>query len=354
MTDRWLPMLAGITDKHAVSRRTVLIGVASIVAIAAVGEGVIISRIQSPHVRKVTTQKPTPIPQGQLFFTFRGAFGNVWTVAWSRTGKWIASGSGSPDNTVQVWNASDGSQVSVYLGHSDQVISVTWSPDGKRIASGSLDGTVQVWNASNGSQIFTYRGHSSAVHTVAWSPDGEWIASGSGETWAASGVRIASASVDFTVQVWNASNGSKVFTYRGHFLDVNAVAWSPDGKLVASGSGDNTVQVWNASNGSQIFTYKRHSAPVNAVAWSPDGKLVASGSWDRTVQVWNASNGSQVFAYKGHPDGVSTVAWSPDGQQIASGGNKTVQVWNASGGSHIFTYQGHPDRVSRHFFFSRI
>ncbi len=72
---------------------------------------------------------------------------------------------------------------------------------------------------------------------------------------------------------------------------MNAIAWSPDSKRIASGSDDKTVQVWNASDGSTVYTYRGHSESVNAVAWSPDGARIASGSqtgslFEHTVQVW--------------------------------------------------------------------
>jgi WD domain, G-beta repeat len=77
-----------------------------------------------------------------------------------------------------------------------------------------------------------------------------------------------------------------VYRYTGHTASVNAVAWSPDGKRIASRSDDGTVQVWNAADGSQVYTYRGHAGySVDAVAWSPDGKRIASGSADKTVQV---------------------------------------------------------------------
>jgi len=340
-------------NKPTVSRRAVLMGVAGAVTIAAAAGGVslfLYGRSQSvPPVpwpsQTVMTQKlaptSTPPPQGQLLFTYRVPSGHVNVVAWSPDGKRIASGTGYPDDTVQVWKASDGSHICTYTEHSDQVMSVTWSPDGQRIASGSIDDTVQIWNASDGSHIFTYRGHASAVYTVAWSPDGQRIVSGSGETIAPSGVGIATLPDDITAQVWNASDGSHIFTYTGHSSDVYAVAWSPDGQRIASGSRDSTVQVWKASH---VFTYKGHTETVLSVAWSPDGKHIASSSFDKTVQVWNASDGNHIFTYTG--DAASAVAWSPNGQWIACGGGNTVQVWNASNGSNAFTYNGHSSYVS--------
>ncbi len=219
-----------------------------------------------------------------------------------------------------------------YRGHSNPVNTVAWSPDGRRIASGSSDNRVQVWNANDGSNVFTYRGHSgssssSGVYTVAWSPDGK---------------RIASGSSDNTVQVWDASDGSHVFTYQGHSSSVNAVAWSPDGKRIASGSSDNTVQVWIANDGSHVFTYRGHSYYVLTVAWSPDGKRIASGSSDGTVQVWKASDGGNVSTYR-HSTTVNIVAWSPDGKWVASGSNdNTVHVWNTS---QEFIYGVHAEAV---------
>src|SRR5205085_12583926 len=78
----------------------------------------------------------------------------------------------------------------------------------------------------------------------------------------------------------------KHFTFSGHSDGVNAVAWSPDSKRIASASSDGTVQVWDAANGSHVLKYHGHRSDVFAVAWSPDGKYIASGGLDNTVQVW--------------------------------------------------------------------
>lgn len=82
--------------------------------------------------------------------------------------------------------------------------------------------------------------------------------------------------------------GTTLCTYHGHSDDVYAVAWSPDGARIASASYDHTVQVWDAATGKTLYTYRGHSHWLESVAWSPDGRRIASGSKDKTVQVWQA------------------------------------------------------------------
>lgn len=241
-------------------------------------------------------------------------------LAWSPNGKYIATGAAGV-STVQVLDARTRAVLVTYTGHTDGISMLAWSPDSKRIASASYDATVQIWDAATGKSLMTLTSdHSpSAILSVAWSPDGS---------------RLVSGSYDQTVKIWDATTGQTIDTDYGHHDQVTSVAWSPDGQYIASGSADNTVIVSQAQSLAPLYTYTGHSDVVQVVAWSPDSKHIASGSNDTTVQVWDATNGGNALTYSGHTDQVWAVAWSPNGTYIASGSfDQTLQVWLAANGN---------------------
>ena len=115
---------------------------------------------------------------------------------------------------------------------------------------------------------------------------------------------------------------------------MNSVAFSPDGHRIASASADQTVRLWNADTGQPLKTLTGHTSPVNSVAFSPDGHRIASASDDQTIRLWNADTGQPLGnPLTGHTSPVWGVAFSPDGHRIASASaDSTIRLWPAPSG----------------------
>ncbi|OKH49391.1 nSTAND1 domain-containing NTPase [Scytonema sp. HK-05] len=258
-----------------------------------------------------------------------GHSSQVMSIAFSRDGKTIASG--SYDNTIKLWDVVTGKQIITLNGHSGQVNSVEFSRDGKTLASGSYDNTIKLWDVVTGKKLKTLNGHSGAVTSVAFSPDGKTIASGSS---------------DNTIKLWDVALGKQFKTLNGHTNHILSVVFSPDGKTIASGSSDNTIKLWDVALGKQFKTLNGHTNHILSVVFSPDGKTLASGSADRTIKLWNVALGKQFKTLNGHTSAVFSVAFSPDGKTLASDNNKTIKLWDVATGKELKTLNGHDRPVS--------
>ena len=217
---------------------------------------------------------------------------------------------------MRLWDAKTGQHKATLTGHTRQVISVAFSPDGNTLASGSWDRTVRLWDAVTGQHNATLTGHAHWVNSVAFSPDGK---------------TIASASEDRTVRLWDAKTGQHKDTIAtGYPGGINSIAFSPDGKTIASASDDNMVRLWDVATGQHNATLTGHTGGVLSVGFSPDGEILASGSLDGTVLLWELTPSTTTTA---------TVSVSPSPVSSPAIGEQLTLSLNIADGETVAGYQ---------------
>jgi WD40 repeat protein len=248
-----------------------------------------------------------------------GHSNGVIAVCFSPDGKTIASG--SSDHTIKLWSL-DGRELQSFQAHEGVVNSICFSPDGKTIASGSNDRTIKLWSL-DGRELRTLQGHHDTVYSISFNPNGQII---------------ASASDDKTIRLWSL-DGRKVQALEGHSAGVYSVSFSPDGQSLASADSNGTIKLWSI-NGKERRTICEHGQAVTSVSISPDGQIIASASSNGTIKLWSIDGRElQIFRRDNHL--VYYISFSPDGQTIASASSDgTIKLWNLKG-KQLQTFQGH-------------
>src|SRR5215217_564088 len=131
---------------------------------------------------------------------FKGHTSDVWGVAFSPDGKYLATG--SSDKTARLWDVASGETIHIFEGHAGEVGEVEFSPDGKYLLAGSTDKTARLWEVASGETVQIFSGHTGSVDSVAFSPDGKYIVTAGGD--------------DKTARIWDVASGKTLHILTGH------------------------------------------------------------------------------------------------------------------------------------------
>ncbi|RKU37948.1 hypothetical protein C6495_01005 [Candidatus Poribacteria bacterium] len=250
--------------------------------------------------------------------TLEGHPGNYHRIAFKDNGTLI---SGSHDNTLRAWDVTTGTQ--------------RWEKDvGNWVYAVALP--------SHDSFFIAYGGEGNFKIRMRYSDDGDWRGEVTGHigpitslAFKPNSYRLASASSDSTVRIWDVGDNTNlrhVRTLRGHTGNVESVAWSPDGSILASGGRDGTVRLWNPHNGINFAVLRGHTSLVIHLAWSPDGSILASASHDNTIRLWNPDTHGTRRVLRDLDSTPSSLAFHPNGQTLAIGGGNN-SLWNPNTGA---------------------
>ena len=242
---------------------------------------------------------------GRMKGALKGHENVIHALAFSRDGKWLASG--SADHTIRLWRTADGTCAHILRGHTEAVFDLAFAPDSGRLATASRDHTGRIWSVADGSSSAILQGHGKEVRCVAWSPDGRTLATGS---------------LDESIRLWD-SEGKFRKRFANLGSQITSLTFTADSQrlLFTRGLGESKVcALVEMNTGKERVRFDRHTNTVRSGALSPDGRLAATSGGDaHETYLWRTSDGSVVQRLAGKGRRVFSAAWSANGRAIAWG-----------------------------------
>jgi WD40 repeat protein len=253
----------------------------------------------------------------------RGHEDDVLSVSFSEDGRLLASG--SRDETARLWEVNSGSELAVLSGHQDDVQAVAFNHESPNaiLATAASDRCIRLWDVLESCNLDEPIFNKSTIREIAFSPNGQYL---------------ASVDEDKLLRLWkqNARRPDRfdsTFSVHGGWGVLLSVAFSPDNAWLAYGGKDDVIRLMDTAT-HQLISLAGNVGDGLSVAFHPHGLYLAAGSSDGKVRVWDLTTKKMITpAVNAHQDKVRYVAFSPDGQLLASAGSdKLVKLWRFSHG----------------------
>jgi WD40 repeat protein len=294
---------------------------------------------------------------GKKLATLPGHSAQVFAVAYSPNGRFIAAG--SADGTLRLWKASSRKIVHVVRAHRGAVFATRFSADGIRLATLGGDRAVRVWDVRSGRRLQSLPNvHERTRAPAVW---GEGVAFVGGDRIAvAPWSREGGAPSAVVAKVFELSSGKQVGVVNDpagptQTVDIDV---SPNGKLLVASHAEGPLQLYRLSDGRQLDVEQGSSAGANGaildLEFSRDGKFLATGGVDGFAKIWEVAHGKlrEVLTLRGHDNPVGSVSLNRDGTRLASWGqvSREARIWDVSpaGRGEVLTLPGPQSKPEWH------
>jgi len=223
------------------------------------------------------------VKTGKKLQELAGHSNMIWGVGFLAGGKQAVTGGW--DRSLRVWDLEKGKELRRLEGVKYNVRCLAVSPDEKTVAAGQVDsennndantaGVVRLWNLENGKEIRAMEGHTREISSVAFAPDGK---------------TVLSSSFDTTMRLWDVASGKLLKEFVGHGSRVEGAAFTPNGRFVMSCGNGGSVRVWDVESATQLYESPPVRSVLTALAVLPDGLGCITVGQDSSVRLWRLAH----------------------------------------------------------------
>jgi WD40 repeat protein len=251
----------------------------------------------------------------------------ILAVAFSPDGKILATAGMSPARTsvsddsaaqhnpsvIKLWDPLTGKQIGTLKGHTGNVYSLYFSPDGSLLASGG-PGIIKLWNVASRQEITSFDRDTNNGFRAVFSPDNKLL---------------ASACRYGDIKLWDISSLTHIRTFVGHTDAARTITFSSDSRQLITGGRDNTIRLWDVASGVELVKFGQ-TGHTRRAAFSSDNKRLVTGGEDGAIKVWDLITRQEMLSLPKHSAQISSISFSANGNLLISSEDGTLRLWLAS------------------------